>query len=183
MTDFSKALDTMITDADWARMAKEADMPASDLKEKVMTELAAVFEGTADAGRVGNDVGNLEFTLGEAKESGECHTQEFEISLYKIIGLSGELTLCGTSMDDFSAELKFCLVVAGAKVWCASYSFDPHNLSVCFSPDVGAAKAQICFHLRPRGNSLCLAISGEACIWTIWWQCERFDETLFCIPI
>jgi len=173
----AKSIDSHVSQADWDRMAKTAGIPADELKAKVVAALedpqALLREAEVSLP-----------TISDAKKTGsDCETQSFEVSLFKIVGLSGDLTLCGTSSSNWSAELKACLIVAGSKVWCTTYKFDPHNLSICYSPSVGVAKADLCFKIQIRGNRACLNISGKACVWGFGWRCGDFDTTVFCLPL
>lgn len=177
MSDMLKAVESRVSPADWQRMAKHAQIGPDELKAKVLKAL----QGHAD----GKDlaVARTFPVLSDATKKDSCHTQSFEISLFKIIGLSGSLTLCGDSSTDWSAELKVCLLLAGSEVWCTSYKFDPHNLGVCFEPSVGLAKARLCFNLELGVDKVCLHISGNACVWIFGWQCGDFDTTVFCLPL
>lgn len=181
MSDFVKALNTVVSQNDWDRMSKHAGVSAAELKEKLVPALEAAFqEGTSEA-VAAKDVS--EVSLAAAAKDGNCQSQSFEVSLFKIVGISGTLTLCGTNSSNWTAELKFCLIVAGSSVWCTSYQFDPHHLRVCFSPSVGLAKADICFELQIGNGKVCLNIKGQACAWAFGWKCGSFDKTLFCIPL
>jgi hypothetical protein len=182
MDDFTRALDSRVSQADWDRMAGHAGMPAADLKKQVATALQGLATSPVALQAAAPAAGFKLGAVGKTK-SGQCNTQEFEISLFKIIGLSGSLTLCGTSSSDWSAELQACLIVAGAKVWCTTYTFNPHNVSICYDPNVGAAKAHLCFAIQISGNKACLNISGNACVWALWWHCGDFNTTPFCIPL
>ncbi len=172
----SNALESRASDADWQLMAKHAGISPEELKSKVLKALV-------DLDTTGHSDEAVVHSVSAPTQSGDCQTQSFEVSLFKIIGISGELTLCGTNSTNWSAELKFCLVVAGSKVWCTSYKFDPHNLSVCFSPSVGLAKADLCFALQIENGKACLNVSGKACVWGFGWKCGKFNKTLFCIPL
>lgn len=177
MSDILKALESRVSPADWQRMAMHAKIDPDELKAKVLKALQG--HAAAKDLAVASDFP----VLSDAIKNGSCHTQSFEISLFKIIGLSGSLTLCGDSSTDWSAELKVCLLLAGSEVWCTSYKFDPHNLGVCFEPSVGAAKARLCFNLELVGDKVCLRISGNACVFLFGWQCGDFDTTVFCLPL
>lgn len=177
MSDLLKALESRVSPADWERMAKYANVSASVLKIKLLDAL--------------QNQGEVELTtampfprLSDVTPVNDCTSQSFEISLFKIVGLAGTLTLCGDqSTKNWSAELKACLLVADSKVWCTSYRFDPHNISVCFEPNVGVAKAKLCFKLEIANDKICLNINGNACLWAFGWQCGNFDTTVFCLPL
>jgi hypothetical protein len=172
-----KTIDFRVSDQDWQRMAKHAGIPAEELKAKVLDALASPEAFLARATPTTPVISGL------TAAGDQCQSQSFEVSLFKIIGVAGTLTLCGTNTSDWSAELQVCLVVAGSKVWCTTYKFDPHNLGVCFSPSVGIAKAKLCFTIQIKNNSACLNISGNACVWGFGWKCGDFDTTVFCIPL
>ncbi len=176
MSDLLKALESRVSAADWQSMAKHANVGADELKARLLE----AFEN-----QEGGKLAEVASTpiLSDVTLSESCKSQSFEVSLFKIIGLSGTLTLCGQSPTDWSAQLKICLLVAGAEVWCTNYKFDPHNLGVCFEPDLVLAKAKLCFKLEDRNNSVCLNINGNACAWIFGWQCGDFDVTVFCLPL
>lgn len=162
----------------WERMAKTAGVSVDELKERVIGAIESLGQDARTAALEPHpEVSAL------TKTSNDCDSQKFSISLFKVIGLSGELTLCGTSSSNWTASLRVCLIVAGAELWCTTYKFDPHNLGVCFSPNVGVAKADICFNLKLSSGKACLNISGKACYWAFGWSCGKFDTTVFCIPL
>ncbi len=184
MSELLKALESRVSAGDWKRMAQYADVSADELKAKVLTALQDELESTASLKTEQAAIVAPFPVLSDVEKSGECYTQDFEISLYKIVGLKGSLTLCADSSFDWSAELNVCLVVAGASVWCISYKFDPHNLGVCFEPNVGVAKAKLCFNIETKHDKVCLNLDGKACVLGFFgWNCESFDTTLFCIPL
>ena len=171
-----ESLKSRVSDADWQRMSKHAGIPAEELKVKLLDALSNLdqIDQTDEVPAP---------QISAVKSSGNCHTQSFSVSLFKVIGISGDLTLCGTNSSNWTAELKVCLIVAGSKVWCTSYQFDPHNLKICYSPSVGLAKADLCFNLKLSGNKACLNVSGKACVWGFGWRCGNFNKSLFCLPI
>ncbi|HWD25636.1 MAG TPA: hypothetical protein VG387_00620 [Rhizomicrobium sp.] len=177
MDDFSRALDSRVSQDDWNRMAGFAGVSPAELKASISSALQSSTAAWQSAPT------HQTFKVPATTKSAQCETQDFEISLFKIIGVAGSLTLCGTSTSDWSAELQVCLLVAGSKVWCTTYKFDPHNLGVCFSPSVGVAKADLCFALQINGNRVCFNINGKACIWTFGWHCGDFNVTPFCLPL
>ncbi|MDN3380747.1 MULTISPECIES: hypothetical protein [unclassified Pseudoalteromonas] len=187
MTDLKKSLQTMVSDKDWEMMAKHAGMSAAEIKKHVIKAIEkdatkGMLNGFSESAGAIGEIDNI--TLGTlSKAKNECLTQDFEVSLFKIIGIKGTLTVCGSSTNDWTATLKVCLIVAGASVWCTQYTFDPHNISVCFSPSVGLAKADLCFRIEIHNNKVCLGLSGKACYWAFGWKCANFNETLFCIPL
>ncbi len=181
MSDFLKALDAHVSQADWDRMATHAGIPAADVKAKVVAGLQAFIAGAPVAANAQTAL--PAFKLGTPSTSGSCTTQTFDITLYDIIGIRGSLTLCGTSPDDWSAELQVCLVVAGASVWCTNSKFDSHNLGICFDINVAVAKVHLCFVLVIGSGRICFNINGQACVWAVWWHCENFNITPFCIPL
>lgn len=176
MSDLLKVLESRVSAADWQLMAKHANVGADELKARLL-EAFENQEGEKLAALASTPI------LSDVTLSESCKSQSFEISLFKIIGLSGTLTLCGQSPTDWSAQLKICLLVAGAEVWCTNYKFDPHNLGVCFEPDLVLAKAKLCFKLEDKNNTVCLNINGNACAWIFGWQCGDFDVTVFCLPL
>lgn len=183
MSDFRKALDTHVSDADWQLMSQSSGQSVHELKESIIPALEAYAQGDERLLAQMEAQEGMHLNLTNAIMDGDCASQSFEISLFKIIGLKGELKLCGTSASDWTAELKICLIVAGSSVWCTSYTFNPHNVGVCFSPSVGLAKADICFSLEIRHDKACLNIKGKACVWGLGWHCGSFDKTPFCIPL
>lgn len=179
MSDFTRAADSVIDQDDWARMAAHAKMSPQDLKNKILP----VLEGMATPGLAAAQVTPTAFQLPATTKAAQCETQRFEISLFRIVGISGTATLCGTGAHDWSLELKFCLVLAGAEVWCTSYKFDPHNLGVCFNIDIALLNGQICFKLLVDATKICLNLNGKLCVWALGWHCDQFDVTPFCLPI
>lgn len=185
MSDFGTALSSRVSDADWKLMAAHAGKSPEELKAILSAGLEQHFllkqklqYAPAPTAKAAPSV-----SLAATTQSGDCNTQSFNITLFDVIGLSGTLTLCGTSTSDWSAQLKVCLVVLGAEVVCYQFAFDPHNLGVCWSPNVGIAKASICFNLEISSNKVCLNISGNACVWGFGWHCGDFNVTPFCLPL
>jgi len=173
------SIESKVSPESWVKMAETAGVSVDELKDKIINAIEGIGQNVRSVATTADHptVGAL------TKSSNDCDSQKFSISLFEIIGLSGELTLCGTSSSDWTASLKVCLVVAGAEVWCTTYKFDPHNLGVCFSPSVGVAKADICFNLNISDDKVCLNINGKACYWAFGWSCGKFDTTVFCIPL
>lgn len=180
MSNLLKALESRVSASDWELMANHAGVSVDELKSNLLNTL--VEEGQKQLKQYEGAVTLPAPVLSKAVVSGDCETQNFEVTLFEIIGVRGSLTLCGTS-SNWSAELKVCLVVAGASVWCTTYTFDAHNLSICFSPSVGIAKAQLCFALNIERDKICLGLNGNACVWAFGWNCGSFDISLFCIPL
>jgi hypothetical protein len=168
-------LKSIASEEDFNRMAKNASLTPDELKNRILQALQN------DQNALANTIAAP--VISDLQAVGNCNAQSFEISLFKIIGVKGTLTLCGDSPSNWSAELKMTLIVAGADVWSTSYQFDPHNLGVCFEPNVALAKARLCFNLQLHDNKVCLNIKGNACVWAIYWQCGDFDTTVFCIPL
>lgn len=181
MSDLLKALESRVSSSDWQIMANHAGVSVDELKNNILHAL--VEEGNRQLSNKQEDQGAAIPTLSSIQANGNCESQDFEISLFSIVGVKGSLTLCGSDSSDWSAELKLCLIVAGSSVWCTSYKFDPHNLGVCFSPSVGLAKAKLCFSLNIETNKVCLNLNGNACAWAFGWHCGSFDTSLFCIPL
>lgn len=183
MSDLTKALNTLVSEKDWEAMSVHAGIPTSKLKSRIQDAISALVSEGADLEDSRAEAPLAGLKLGDLQKEGDCFTRDFEVSLFKIVGIKGSLTVCGTSTSDWTAELKVCLTVAGASVWCTSYKFNSHNLGVCFSPNVGLAKAELCFKILIHSDKVCLGVSGKACYWAFGWHCASFDETLFCIPI
>jgi len=183
MADLPKALDTFTSDEDWALMSKQAGVSADQLKAQIHNAIAALDNDAAQGMQTGDDSALADLALSSPQSANNCISQDFEVSLFKVIGIKGTLKVCGSSTSDWTAELKVCLTVAGASVWCTHYTFNPHNMSVCFSPSVGVAKAKLCFGLSIHSNKICLGVSGRACYWRFGWKCAKFDEAIFCIPV
>jgi hypothetical protein len=165
-------------------MAKNANLSPDELQDKVV-QAYRLMEEDESPGALKAIPSIPVPSVSEIMTAGNCKSQTFEVSLFKIIGVSGTLTLCGNSSSDWSAEVKFCLLVAGASVFCRSFSLDPHNLSVSFDIDTAVANAKISFTLNIHNNKACFNIKGKACIWApfIGWKCADFDVTPFCIPL
>lgn len=182
MSDLNTALDTFASDEDWTMMAEHAGIPAPELKAKVMGAIANLT-GDASNGLTSQEGAPIsDLALTTAQTNDDCISQDFSVSLFEIVGIKGTLKVCGKNASNWSAKLEVCLTVAGASVWCTSYAFGTHNLSVCFSPSVGIAKANLCFDIERHSNKICLNISGNACYWRFGYKCANFDETIFCIP-
>ncbi len=175
--DKLQAISSHVSEKDWQMMAAHADMPVDKLKEKILSAVKADLDqpaalmASAPMARVP--------VLGTLKATDDCKTLPFEVSLFKIIGIGGELKVCGT-IEDWQAEFKQCLMVACANVWCTSYNLDSHNVSVGFHPSVGLAGVDLTFTLSVDAHKICLRVSGSA--WYIFDKAS-FDQTLFCIPM
>jgi hypothetical protein len=181
MSNYATALDTVVSQDDWERMSKHAGVSPAELKAKLIPALEGAFgEGAAETTAARNVPG---VRLMAVEQKGNCSSQSFEVDLFSIVGVGGTLTLCGTNSRNWSAKLKWCLIVAGSEVWCTSYEFNPHDLRVCSSPRLGAVKAKLCYKLKPRHGKICVSIKGRACAWTFGWKCGRFNKALFCISL
>lgn len=179
MSDLRNALNTIVSQDDWDLMSGHAGIAADKLKEQIISALEVNVSG----GPQTTSLSPVTFTVPSSKQAGPCETQDFEISLFKLIGVRGSLTLCGSGSSNWTAELKLCIILAGASVWCTTYKFDPQNLGVCFDINVGLANVNLCIKLMVSPKRVCLNLSGRACIWAFGWQCENFDTTPFCIPL
>lgn len=180
MSDFATALDTVISEDDWERMSKHAGLSPAELKAKLSPALERAFGESAAETTVAGNIPGARLTAVEQK--GNCSSHSFEVDLFRIVGVGGILTLCGTNSRNWSAKLKWCLIVAGSEVWCTSYEFNPHDLRVCSSPRLGAVKTKL-YKLKPRYGKICASIKGRACVWTFGWKCGSFNKALFCMSL
>ncbi|CAK8713166.1 hypothetical protein GCAAIG_02485 [Candidatus Electronema halotolerans] len=177
--DTLQAVSSHVSEKDWQMMAAHADMPVDKLKEQILSAISRDAAEPATAAPMVRAAAARMPVLGALKTVDNCKTQPFEVSLYKIVGIGGELKVCGTP-SDWQAELKVCLIVAGAKVWCTSYNFDSHNVTVGFHPNVGLAGADLSLTLSFDVHKICLSAAGS--VWYIFGK-ESFDQRLFCIPM
>jgi hypothetical protein len=181
MSNYATALDTVVSEDDWERMAKHAGVSAAQLKAKLIPALEVAFgEGAPEATAAKNTPG---VRLTAVEQDGDCRSQSFEVDVFSIVGVSGKLTLCGTNSHNWSAKLTTCLVVAGSPLVCQSYKFDPHDLSVCLNPNAAAAKAKLCYKLKLRHGKICATLKGRACVWSFGWRCGSFNKALFCMSL
>jgi hypothetical protein len=163
-----KTLTQGITADEWAKLAKLAETTP----EQLQSQYEAILENHPQILR------KIEVTRGDAVQSGNCIKREFNISLFDILGLVGNVEFCYTSSDDWSAAFHICLEVAGSSVWCTDYTLSPTNTSICYHPNLTAVKADFCVGII--GTNHCFNINGDACYWAFGWHCANFNETLFC---
>jgi hypothetical protein len=157
-----------VSDADWQHLAKIANKDADTLKNNYMK---AIEDHPKNAN-------SIQVSTTDAIEEGSCVRRKFDVSLFKVVGVSGEVKFCGSSGSDWEAHVHICLNVAGDSVWCTNYKLSPHDAHVCFHPHLVVAKAQLCIGIK--GQRSCFNISGNACYWGFGWHCADFDENLFC---
>jgi len=157
-----------VSDQDWARAAKLANITPQQLKTRYE---AAVAQHPLNLRKV-------TVTRGEAVKSGDAIRKDFDISLFDIVGLKGYVEFQGSSSSDWTAAFHICLELAGVSVWCTDETLSPTNAQICYHPDAGGAKADLC--LAIQGTNHCFNVSGDACYWAFGWHCGDFNETLFC---
>ena len=106
-------------------------------------------------------------------------TIPFKLSLYKIIGLDGEITYHHND-GNWTIEVRVGISLLGNTVTNEHYVFGPSHLEQCVSVDVKLASAKICFGIKQR--HLCVFVSGEACYFNPFTgkQCEDFNEDIVC---
>lgn len=177
MSDTRKALESLVTDREWAIIAKQNDgVTAEQAKERILDALTG---GDAFTATPGASQALPIPTLGAVTSSNGCETQDFDFSIAGF-GFEGSLTICGG--DDWTAKLYVEVKVAGIKVWSTTYTFGAHDTHVCFNPSVGKlASLKLCFDIDYNSDRICLGISGKACV--IVAGCKDFDTTLFCVPL
>lgn len=120
---------------------------------------------------------HIEVTRGAVIQSGDCVKQGFEISLFKIVGLKGNVEFCGPS-SDWSAKYHICLELAGNSVWCTDYTLSPSNTSICYSVDLALVAAQFCVGIV--GSNHCFNVNGKAGYWAFGWHWGDFNENVVC---
>ena len=180
MSDFLKLVDAQVSAEDWQLMAKHAGMPADELRTKI---LGGLSQNQNEARQSQNISALQEMSLSDVETDADgCQTVKVDIPL-PVPGLSTKVTatFCFKSATDWSARIEICLVVFGQTVRCQSFTLDPHHTEVCLKFDVFLASLKVCLSLVFRPGRICLNISGEACL--VGAGCEKFDETIFCIPI
>ena len=151
----------------WAKLAQTANATPEEFKAKYEALLAN-----------GPELSQVAVNVGEGQASGDCVKRTFDVSLFKVVGISGYIEFCGSSSSDWSANVHICLDVAGSSVWCTDYTLSPQNLSVCFNPDLALVKGQLCIGIV--GANHCFNIHGNVCYWGFGWHCADFNQTLFC---
>lgn len=164
----AKQLTQGVSAEDWAKIAKLANITPEELQSKYE---AAVAEHP-------NNLREISVTTSASQDNGNCVRRNFEISLFKIVGIEGYVEFCGTNERDWKATFNVCLTLAGSSVWCTTYTLSPENTSICFHPDLALVKADLCIGIV--GSRHCFNIKGKACYWAFGWHCAEFNETLFC---
>jgi len=163
-----KTLTQGITADDWARLARLAETTP----EQLQSQYEAALENHPYILR------KIEVRTGDAVQSGDCIGRDFDISVFDVLGITGNVEFCATSSDDWSAKLHVCLELAGSSVWCTDYTLSPTNTSICYHPDLTAVKADFCIGIV--GQNHCFNVNGDACYWALSWHCANFNETPFC---
>lgn len=179
MSDLRQAIELKMGDAEWEDMARVAGEDTTALKEKIIVALEQYDKGEGIVERKG--VRLSEAPPSEVKKG--CQSQRYAFDIWGVVGISGTLTLCGSDMNDWYADMRLCLVVASSEVWCTTYRFDNTHLEVCVNPNVGVAKANICAGISQNGTRLCLHLSGSGCYWIFGWRCGDFDVTPVCLRL
>jgi len=185
MSDLRKSIETTVTEAEWEMMAKEAGLEPALLKEKILTGLEGISQEAYPMIReaeIPHKPALRLLNVSELKDS-NCKSQKFEISIYKIIGASVEVNLCGTNSTNWSADVKVCLIIAGSCVLSRSFRLDPHNIETCLTLEAGVGWLRICVGLRQRGNKLCVRAHGKGCLWALGWRCADFDVEPVCFVL
>lgn len=166
----------------WAKLAQLAGTTPEEFKtryESMLTDgphLEPVGVNVGEAVPATN--GALQSGAAGLEASNDCLERTFDVSLFKVVGVSGKITLCGLGTSDWMAQLHLSLDVAGSSVWSTDYTLSARNSSVCFSPDLFVVKGRLCVGLV--GSNLCFNINGNICYWGFGWQCADFNQTLFC---
>lgn len=155
---------------DWARLAKSAKTTPQQIQSQYEAALAKRLVS----------LGKVTVKAGAPVKSGDCISRDFDITLYDIISLKGNIQFCSSSQSDWTATYHVCLLLAGNSIWCTDATLTPNSASICYSPDFALVKAQFC--LAINGVNLCFNVSGNACYrkWTGSWDCSDFNETVFC---
>ena len=166
----AKMLTQGVSKEDWSQLAKLANTTPEKLQSQYESLLASNHPQALREISVS--------TSEAAASSGDCVRRNFEISLFKIVGLEGYVEFCGSSGDDWQATFHICLTLAGSSVWCTTYTLSSQNTSICFNPDLALVKAELCIGIV--GSRHCFNIRGKACYWAFGWHCADFNETLFC---
>ncbi|HIE00836.1 MAG TPA: hypothetical protein EYP59_11210 [Thiotrichaceae bacterium] len=181
-SDFRKSIDNSVTEAEWEMMAKEAGLEPALLKDNILTGLEGISQEAYPMIRETEDSHKQALRLLDVPElkDSNCKSQPFEISIYKIIGASVEVNLCGTNLTNWSADVKVCLIIAGSCVLSRSFRLDPHNAETCLTLELGVGWLRICVALRQRGNKLCVRAHGKGCLWVLGWHCANFDVEPVC---
>ena len=166
--DSIKSSFAAIPDAEWSKLAELAKTTPEALQQRYQ---AFVEEHP-------QHLRTKEVKLGKAEKDNNCIRRDFEISLFKVLGIRGYVQLCGTP-ENWQARLHICLVLRGDEVWCQDFVLSNLNPHICIEVNLVAVKAKLCFGLR--GSQSCFYISGEACYWAFGWHCASFDETIVCL--
>ncbi len=178
--DLRKSVDNLVTEAQWKMMSEQSGLEPAVLKEKILTQLENfVDQGLADVPYT-QSVRILEPSTDLVKDN--CKTLSFGIDIFKIVGMSAEITLCGDS-SWWTAEVKVCLILAGACVLSRTFTLDPYTLETCLTLEAGVAWARICIGLEQRGNRLDVRTHGKGCYWFFGWNCDTFDVTPVSFPL
>jgi hypothetical protein len=157
-----------ITADDWTIVARQAQTTP----EQLQSQYEAALQNHPQMLR------KIEVSAGDAVQSGDCISRDFDVSLFDVFGIHGNIEFCGTGSNDWSAKLHICLELFGGDVWCTDYTLSPTNASVCYSPDLTAVRAHFCVGIV--GQNHCFNLNGNACYWAWTWHCADFNETPFC---
>ena len=158
-----------IPDTEWSKLATLAKTTPEELQQRYQ---AFVEEHPLHLRKKEVKLGKPE------KTSNECIRQNFDITLFDILGIRGYVEICGTP-EDWSLKLHICIVLLGAEVWCQDFVLSTSNPHLCVEVNLFTVKAKLCFGVR--GSRACFYISGEACYWAFGWHCASFDETIVCL--
>lgn len=169
MLEFAKHTVTAIADDEWNDVANRIGVSPDQLRK--------------DYEAVVSDPKNLRdvtLTVGQETKADSCVTTPFEFSFFKILGIKGEVKICGTGAGDWKASVDVCLTLLGNQVACHHFDLDSTHLEYCYNIDVRFAKARVCFGVNTR--DLCLYTRGNACAWALGWHCQDFDQRIVCLP-
>jgi hypothetical protein len=157
-----------ISESQWSRLAQLAKVTPQEIQSRYQQ-----FVETHTP-----QVRTLEVKIGKPEKSGECTKKEFDLSLFKLLGIKGFLELCGGG-DNWTLKVHVCLILLGMELWCTDFTLSPQNTHVCFDVDLWLVNAKLCFGVRT--SRVCFYVSGRACYFDGGWNCESFDETILCL--
>ncbi len=156
-----------VTDETWLRLAEPSKIEIQTLKRR--------FRAFVENHPI--PVDQFQVRTGEVRHVGDSTERDFEISIFKLLGIKGWMQFRGPS-DNWTARCHAALLLLGGVVYEFDFTLSPEEASVSYDVDLTLVKATLTFALG--GDKHCFWIGGRACYYWVKWNCKKFDQKLFC---
>jgi hypothetical protein len=122
--DIAAALDGVVQTKDWDAAASRLGLGVEELKGQVEEAYRGLSAKTAARDTAAESV----VTAKAASEGNGTWSQDFDFTIWEIIGIKGKLSLSATSIQDWKAQLDISPVIIGIPFKTMSYQIDAQHL-------------------------------------------------------